>query len=81
MTLQFPTPSDGSVKVLQEGLERLSAKQTSSFVTLAGGITPQIIHPHEVFTMGLDDVVAGSGLVGTRRAGWRYLLTSPAGRG
>ncbi|MBB5824967.1 hypothetical protein [Micromonospora carbonacea] len=36
----------------------------------------QVSTPHQVFTMGLDDVEAGGGLDRARPGGWRFLLES-----
>ncbi|PXX55643.1 hypothetical protein DFR70_121112 [Nocardia tenerifensis] len=30
--------------------------------------------PHQIFTMGLDDIVAGAGLTAAQPVGWRYLV-------
>jgi hypothetical protein len=81
MALQIPQPPDKSRQALQQGLQRLPESRVRSFaVGLVGG-APEISQPHQVFSMGLQDLAAGGGLDSAKSTGWRYLVTPAAPTG
>jgi hypothetical protein len=79
MPLDFPSPPQESLVSLQEGLQRLPARNKYAFATeAAGGQPPSISLAHEVFVLNPQDVVAGKGLDSATATSWRYILNQQA---
>ena len=66
MPLTTGTPPKTCDRIASEAVRGLTDEATE-------GPVPDIALPHEVYAMGLDDVVGGD-LKKARRTGWRYLV-------
>jgi hypothetical protein len=75
MPLQHATPSPMHNDQVRRHLKRADA-QPKNQNALAGAAPAELVmdEPHRVYTLGLDQVVAGAGLDTVVPVGWRYLL-------
>ena len=78
MPLNTPTPPSRVHESVQSKLRTLAGDNRFSTpaLRLAQRDRLDVSTPHQVFTLGLDDVLAGAGLDAARPVGWRYLITS-----
>lgn len=76
MPIRFARPPAGADAVVQSALDRSATVPVSQRNALAGTEPGRLepTTPHPVHTLGLTDVVDGSGLDAAPRTGWRYLL-------
>ncbi|QLY28343.1 hypothetical protein H0264_23530 [Nocardia huaxiensis] len=77
MPLHLPEPPADVPGAVTRRLHAFA--DSGKFSTRALEATPrnrlELSTPHEVFTMGLDDLAANAGLDRARPVGWRYLVT------
>jgi hypothetical protein len=79
MALDIPVPPVTSRQKLVEGLQRMPGRPADAKVYgLVGGAAPDVSHSHQVFSLGLRDLVDGGGLGAAHGVGWRYLLVPSA---
>ncbi|GAB3085348.1 hypothetical protein [Micromonospora schwarzwaldensis] len=76
MPLHVPEPPHGQADQVKSKLHRFADEGRFTGKALRGARKEQldVSTPHQVFTMGLDDVLAGGGVDRTQPAGWRYLI-------
>src|SRR5512133_1687156 len=76
MPLQHAQPSPRVAEAVRSQLNRLSEAPAEDLNALAGSAPAElsIEAPHEVYTLGLDQLASESGLASARAGGWRYLL-------
>lgn len=76
MPLNLPEPPHGVADEVRSKLHKFAAEGKFSGKALRGARKESldVSTPHQVFTMGLDDVLAGGGVERTQPAGWRYLI-------
>lgn len=76
MPLQHAQPSQLVVDAVRSRLNALSGAPTEHQNALAGSTPTELSMeaPHEVYTLGLDQLASDSGLASARAGGWRYLL-------
>jgi hypothetical protein len=76
MPLKHPEPSQLVADAVRSQLNRLSGAAAQDLHALAGSTPTELSMeaPHEVYTLGLDQLASGSGLASARAGGWRYLL-------
>lgn len=77
MPLQLPEPPAGVPDKVKGRLHAFADGGKFSTKSLKNTRKEQLelSTPHEVFTMGLDDLAAGAGLDRAEPVGWRYLVT------
>ncbi|MEH1017762.1 MULTISPECIES: hypothetical protein [unclassified Micromonospora] len=78
MPLNMPEPPGRMREETRAKLGRVAGVRGMGLPAL-GAAAPENVEvstPHQVFTMGLDDVEAGGGLERARPGGWRFLLES-----
>jgi hypothetical protein len=81
MPLHMPHPPPGLPDTIRSGVRNLAGHPHISTEALRGA-TPDEVDvstPHQIFTMGLDDLAAGRGLDAAWSVGWRYIVEA-AGR-
>lgn len=80
MPLQFSQPPAEVSAAVTSRLEAVGESPQATSRALAGSdpgrLTPS--SPHEVYVLGLDDLLSGNGLGAARMTGWRYLLGDEA---
>jgi hypothetical protein len=76
MPLNLPEPQSGMPGKVRAKLHALaeSGKFTSKALKGARKEQLDVSTPHQVFTMGLDDITGAGGLDRAQAAGWRYLV-------
>ena len=76
MPLHLPDPPPGVPDNVRSKLHAFAdgSKFTTKALRGAHKDRLDLSTPHEVFTMGLDDVASGAGLDRARSVGWRYLV-------
>lgn len=76
MPLQHAQADQRVANVVRSQLDRLSAAPDAAQHALAGSAPAELSMeaPHQVYTLGLDQLASGSGLASIRTHGWRYLL-------
>jgi hypothetical protein len=76
MPIQHAQPSPGVDAAVRSQLNRLSGAPPEELNALAGSAPAELSMeaPHEVFTLGLDQLASESGLASASAGGWRYLL-------
>ncbi|WP_117208731.1 hypothetical protein [Allorhizocola rhizosphaerae] len=76
MPLHLPEPPNGAPDDVRSKLRKFAEEGKFTGKALHGARKEQldVSTPHQVFTMGLDDVLAGGGVDRARPAGWRYLI-------
>lgn len=76
MPLVHPQPSQQVADAIRARLDSFSGVPDSELHALAGSAPSElsIEAPHEVFTLGLDQLSAGTPLDSAQAGGWRYLL-------
>ena len=76
MPLHLPDPPHGGPDKVRSKLRAFADGSQFSTKALRGARKDQldVSTPHQVFTMGLDDIVSGGGLDRARPVGWRYLV-------
>jgi hypothetical protein len=74
--LQHAEPEARVADVVRSHLSRLSQTPAEHQNALAGSTPAELSMeaPHQVYTIGLDQLAAGGGLASARANGWRYLL-------
>jgi hypothetical protein len=76
MPLQVPDPPSGVHDKVRTTLHEFSDNSRFSTDKLRGARTEEldVSTPHQVFTVGLDDIMADRGLDSAKQVGWRYLV-------
>jgi hypothetical protein len=78
MPLHIPDPPSGAPDHVRAKLHEFADHSRFSTEALRGAPADQldVSTPHQVFTLGQDDIAAGGGLERARPVGWRYLIES-----
>lgn len=78
MPLHLPDPPRGASDAARSTLGDLAGlgHHNSEALRNAKAGDLDLTTPHQIFTMGLDDLAAGAGLDRARSVGWRYLVES-----
>lgn len=82
MTLQVPEPPAEVTAIMQGAVELAADRRsfrTPSLRTLRPDEQLEATDPHEVYTMGLDDLRRSAALDSARPASWRFLLRGANG--
>lgn len=76
MPLHIPDPPSGVPDKVKTKLHEFAAGAKFSTKALKGAHADQLdlSAPHQVFTMGLDDITSGAGLAAAQPVGWRFLV-------
>src|SRR5215831_18998518 len=76
MPLHLPDPPSSVPDTIRSGVRNLAGHPHISTEALRGARPDEIdvSTPHQVFTMGLDDLAAGRGLAAAQPVGWRYVV-------
>lgn len=76
MPVHLPDPPQGVPDKIRSKLHEFADGSKFSTKGLRGARKDQldVSTPHQVYTMGLDDIAAGAGLDQARPGGWRYLI-------
>jgi hypothetical protein len=75
MALIAPKPPQQALDAVHSTFLDLSKNRAFRIPALRSATRPlQLTEPHQVFTLGLSDLVAGKGLDAARPTGWRYLV-------
>lgn len=76
MAILVPSPPEGSLTALREALGSLAARGQLDARVLKRARPEQLTAtaPHQVFTLGLTDLVNAPHLGAARPSGWRYLV-------
>lgn len=75
MALIAPKPPKQAVDAVHSTFLELNKNRAFRSPALRGATGPlQLTEPHQVFTLGLTDLAAGTGLDAARPTGWRYLV-------
>lgn len=76
MPLHLPDPPAGTPDKVRSTLHAFAGGAKFSTEKLRGARTEglEISTPHEVYTIGLDDILADRGIDHARPVGWRYLI-------
>jgi len=81
MPVTYPVPPAETEQAVQQALSHMSSVPPTQLHALRGlapdNLTPT--QPHEVFTLGLNDLRGEPSIASSRGTGWRYLLRQ-AGR-
>ncbi|MFI6601760.1 hypothetical protein ACIBHX_36400 [Nonomuraea sp. NPDC050536] len=78
MPLHMPAPPAGVPETVQSKLRALAgdSRFSTQALRLAERDQLEVSTPHQVFTIGLDDIESGAGLDAAQPVGWRYLVTA-----
>ncbi|MFI9596417.1 hypothetical protein [Nonomuraea sp. NPDC052265] len=78
MPLHMPAPPSDVPETVQTKLRTLAddSRFSTKALRLAERDQIGISIPHQVFTLGLDEIESGAGLAAARPVGWRYLVTA-----
>lgn len=75
MALIAPKPPKQAADAVHSTFLELNKNRAFKSPALRSAAGPlQLTEPHEVFTLGLTDLVAGKGLDAAKPTGWRYLV-------
>lgn len=75
MPLLAPEPPRQAADAVHQTFQAFAANGSFRTPALRRATGPlALTEPHQVFTLGLADVIAGSGLAAAKPAGWRYLV-------
>lgn len=76
MPLHLPNPPSDVPDKVKGKLQAFADEAKFSTKALRGARKDQLdlSTPHQIFTMGLDDIAAGAGLDAAQPVGWRYLV-------
>jgi hypothetical protein len=75
MALIAPKPPRQAMDAVRTTFLELNKNRAFKSPALRSATGPlQLTEPHEVFTLGLTDLVAGKGLDAAKPTGWRYLV-------
>jgi hypothetical protein len=78
MPLQMPTPPEAIATTVQSTLSAFADQHLFTTPalrdTVPGGLTLSL--PHQIYTIGVEDLAGGTGLSSARPVGWRYLISS-----
>jgi hypothetical protein len=75
MTLRVPAPPTEAADAVYTTFRAFADSGTFRLPALRNASGPlQLTQPHQVFTLGLDDLAAGRGLDAAKPGGWRYLV-------
>ncbi len=76
MAIAFGKPPAESLRALQNSLKELSQPGGKRFALENAASAPQ--NPHQIFSLGLNELVEGKGLESARPVSWRYFVGSKA---
>lgn len=78
MPLNTPAPPSGVPERVRTTLHALAddARFSTPALRLAQREQLDVSTPHQVFTLGLDDIESGAGLDAAQPVGWRYLVAA-----
>ncbi len=75
MPLRTPAPPASADQAARGAFQAAADARAFRLPALRNATGPlQLAQPHQVFTLGLDDLAAGRGLAAARPTGWRYLV-------
>jgi hypothetical protein len=76
MAVDAPEPPGGGVGVMQATIRSMAEQRALRTPALRAAEPDQLdlVEPHEVYTLGLDDLRSASGLDAARPTAWRYLV-------
>lgn len=75
MPLHIPVPPEGAASVVSSTLRTFAESGSFKLPALRNATgSLQITQSHQVFTLGLTELVAGRGLEAARPSGWRFLI-------
>jgi hypothetical protein len=75
MALLMREPHEKAANAVQSAFRSFADTRTFRSPALRNATGKlELTDPHQVFTLGLDDLVAGRGLDAARPTGWRYLV-------
>jgi hypothetical protein len=75
MTLLAPAPPHQAAEAVEATFRTFAEHGTFRSPALRNATgSLQLAEPHQAFTLGLDDLVAGRGLAAARPTGWLYLV-------
>lgn len=75
MALRAPEPPYQAAETVQSTVRTFAENRAFKSPALRNATRPlQLTEPHQVFTLGLADLVAGKGLEAAKPTGWRYLV-------
>jgi len=75
MSLRVPAPPTEAADAVHTTFRAFADSGTFRLPALRHASGPlQLAQPHQVFTLGLDDLAAGSGLEAAKPGRWRYLV-------
>jgi hypothetical protein len=75
MPLNIPEPPEGAAAVVSSTVRAFAETGNFRLPALRNATGPlQITQSHQVFTLGLTDLVAGRGLEAAQPSGWRFLI-------
>lgn len=75
MALISPTPPATAVNAVRATFQPLAESAAFRLPALRNATGPlQLTQPHQVFTLGLSDLMGGKGLTAAQPTGWRYLI-------
>ncbi len=75
MTLLAPEPPHQAAEAVQSTFRAFAENGAFRSPALRNATGPlQLTEPQQVFTLGLDDLVADRGLAAAKPTGWRYLV-------
>jgi hypothetical protein len=75
MALRAPEPPYRAAETVQSTIRTFAENRAFKSPALRNATQPlQLTEPHQVFTLGLTDLVAGKGLEAAKPTGWRYLV-------
>jgi hypothetical protein len=76
MPLHLPDPPTGVADTVTSTVKQFAGSDHHSLKALRAAKPDSVTltTPHQVFTMGLDDLTAGAGLDKARPVGWRHLV-------
>lgn len=78
MPLHMPDPPTGVADTVRSTVRQFAGSSNHSLKALRGATADHVdvTTPHEVFTMGVDDITSGAGLEKARSVGWRHLVVA-----
>jgi len=76
MPLHLPDPPTGVADMVRSTVGQFAGSTNHSLKALRSAKPDHVAvtTPHQVFTMGVDDVTSGAGLERARPVGWRHLV-------
>lgn len=78
MPLHLPDPPTDVANKVRSTVRMFAGNTNHNLKALHGAKADRVdvTTPHQVFTMGLDDVTSGAGLEKARSVGWRHLVVA-----